>query len=149
MNAAEATAVPQEISIPNVMALTGRLAQVLAQEADYLAEMKIKEIEPLQKEKIWLTKALDVQLQRVRKFPELLDNLDPDDCDELHHLVSVFNVIMNENHNRLLAAKEANQRVIEAITEAVNEQNRKPTYTEEGLTESQQDSISVTLNKTI
>jgi hypothetical protein len=141
--------IPQEINVQNVMALTARLAQVLAQEVDLLAEMKVHEIEPLQKEKITLTKALEMQLKRVQKYPELLDSIHPDDRDELRDLISVFEEIKEENYHRLLAAREVNKRVVEAITEAVNEQNKKPTYSEDGHNLPQFDSISITLNKTI
>ncbi len=142
-------AIPQEINISNIMALTARLAQILAQEVDSLSAMKIKELEPLQKEKNWLTKALDMQLRRVRKYPNLLDSVAVEEREELSELVAIFEEIREENYRRLLAAKEANQCLVEAITEVVNEQNRKPTYTEEGQTEPQHDSLSITLNKTI
>lgn len=142
-------AVNQELNISNIMALTARLAQILAHEADLLASMKVQEIEPLQKEKIWLTKALELQHRRIQKYPELLDFIDPEEREELRELVAVFDEIKDENHRRLMAAKEVNQRVVEAITEIVNQQSRKPTYTEEGVADQQSDALSVTLNKTI
>lgn len=139
----------QELNIHNLMALTARLAQVLAQEADYLAEMKIKEIESLQKEKVTIAKAMELQLKRIQKYPHMLDNVHPDDMAEFAELAAIFDEIKQENYNRLMAAREVNQRIVEAITEVVNEQNKKPTYTEEGVNGAQFDSLSVTLNKKV
>lgn len=140
---------PQHINISSVMAITARLAQLLAQEADLLAAMKIQDIAPLQKEKIMLTKAIELQLQRIQKYPEMLDFITDEERAELRDLVEIFDEVKAENYTRLLAAREVNQRVVEAITEAVNEQNRKPTYTEGGVNDRQFDSISVTLDKRI
>lgn len=141
--------IPQEINIHNIMALTARLAQVMALEADYLAEMKIKEIEPLQKEKITIARAMELQVKRIQKYPHLLDTIDPADLDEFDQLAAIFDEIKQENYNRLIAARAVNQQIVEAITEVVNEQNKKPTYTEDGVNGAQFDSLSVTLNKKV
>ncbi len=142
-------AVTQELNVPNILAMTARLAQVMAQEADLLAAMKISEIEPLQKEKNTLARALEAQLKKLRQYPELRDAINDDEQEDLRELIGVFNEIRDENMRRLLSAKEVNQKVVEAITEVVNEQNRKPTYTEDGANDTLFDSLSVTLNKTI
>jgi ABC-type Zn uptake system ZnuABC Zn-binding protein ZnuA len=140
---------PQEINIHNIMALTARLAQVMAEEADYLAEMRIKEIEPLQKEKVTIAKAMELQIKRIQKYPHLLDTIHPDDLDEFSQLAAIFDEIKQENYSRLVAARAVNQQIVEAITEVVNEQNKKPTYTEGGINGAQFDSLSVTLNKKV
>ena len=140
---------PQEINIHNIMALTARLAQVMAQEADYLAEMKIKEIEPLQKEKVTIAKAMELQIKRIQKYPHLLDTIHPADLDEFDQLAAIFDEIKQENYNRLIAARAVNQQIVEAITEVVNEQNKKPTCTEGGVNGAQFDSLSITLNKKV
>ena len=139
----------QRLNMDGVMAITARLAQVLAEEADLLADMKVKDIVPLQKEKLTLARALDLQIQRVQKNPELLDEITEEEREDLRDLAGVFDEIKAENFRRLLSAKEVNQRVVEAIMEAVNAQNRKPTYTEEGVNDRQFDAISVTLDKKI
>ena len=140
---------PQPINVSSIMSVTARLAQILAQEADMLAEMKIKDIAPLQKEKILLTKAMDLQLKLIQKNPEILEDISADEREDLRDLAEIFDEVKAENYRRLMAAKEVNQRVVEAITEAVNEQNKKPTYTDEGINDRQFDSLSVTLDKKI
>lgn len=141
--------VAQSINMENVTAMTARLAQILAEEADLLSEMKIKAIEPLQKEKIWLTKAIELQVKRVQKYPYLLEEIDPTDKAEFAELAEVFTSIRDENHRRLLAAKEVNQQIVDAIAEVVTEQNRKGTYNKSGDEDISPHSLSVTLNKTI
>jgi hypothetical protein len=140
---------PPAINIASVMSVTARLAQILAQEADLLAEMRIKDITPLQKEKIMLTKAMDLQLQRIQQNPEMLDSITNEEREDMRDLIEIFDEVKMENYNRLLAAKQVNQRVVEAITHAINEQNKKPTYTDEGINDRQFDSLSMTLDKRI
>jgi flagellar biosynthesis/type III secretory pathway chaperone len=140
---------PQPINMENVMALTARLAQVLAQEADLLSEMKVKAIEPLQKEKIWLTKAMELQLRRAQKYPFLLEEISEEEREDFAELVNIFDEIRDENHRRLLAAKEVNQQMVDAIADVVNDNSRKGTYTPKGNEDISIDSMSVTLNKTI
>lgn len=140
---------PQPINVSSIMSVTARLAQILAQEADFLSEMKIKDIAPLQKEKTMLTKAMDLQLKIIQRSPELLDDITDEEREDLRDLAEIFDEVKAENYRRLVAAKEINQRVVEAITEAVNEHNKKPTYTDEGINDRQFDSLSVTLDKKI
>lgn len=140
---------PREVNVGNVMAMTARLAQLLAEEADLLADMKIKAVEPLQKEKVWLTRALELQLKRVEKHPDLLADITDEERDDMEQLFAVFDQIKQENYRRLLSAKEVNQKMVEAITDVVNEQTKKGTYDDEGNPDYKKDSLSVTLNEKI
>lgn len=140
---------PQSINMENVMALVARLAQILALEVDYLEEMDVKAIDPLQNEKKWLTKAIELQLKRVQKFPYLLEEITDEEREDFRELVMVFNEIKMENNRRLIAAKEVNERVVQAITEVVNEHNQKPNYDIKGKPETKIDSVSVTLNEQV
>lgn len=149
MKTEDVTINPREISMPNIMALTARLAQVLAEEADLLAEMKVKQIEPLQKEKIWLTRAVELQIKRMKKYPDLLAEIEPEEREEFAELMDIFTEVRDENYRRLLAAKEVNQRVVEAIAEVVNEQCKRGVYNEDGDEDYKKDSVSVTLNKVL
>jgi len=139
----------QSINMENVMALVARLAQILALEVDYLTEMNVRAIDPLQNEKKWLIKAVELQLKRVQKFPYLLNEISDEDRYEFADLVRVFDEIKMENYRRLRAAKAVNERVVQAITEVVNEANRKPKYDVRGKPEQKKDSVSVTLNEKI
>ncbi len=138
-----------DLNMSNIMALTARLAQVLAEEADLLAAMKVKDIEPLQKEKIWLTKAMELQVKRMRKYPHLLEKITDEEREEFAELVEIFNEVRAENYRRIMAAKEVNQKVVEAIAEVVNEHCKKGIYTESGDEDYQKDALSVTVNEKV
>lgn len=139
----------QTINMENVMALVARLAQVMALEVDHLSRMEVKSIEPLQNEKKWLTKAVELQLKRVQKFPHLLAEITEEEREDFAELIQVFDEIKHENYRRLTAAKEVNARIVEAITDVVNEHNRKPNYDRSGVPENKKDSVSVTLNERV
>jgi hypothetical protein len=140
---------PQPINMENVMALVARLAQILALEVDHLNRMEVSEIEPLQNEKKWLTKAIELQLKRVQKFPHLMAEITEEEREDFMELIGVFNEIKAENHRRLVAAKEVNSRIVEAIKDVVNEHNRKDKYDAKGLQEQASDSVSITLNEKV
>jgi predicted nucleotidyltransferase len=48
------TKITPELKIQDVITLTARLAQLLAEEVDLLGEMKVQKIEALQKEKLFM-----------------------------------------------------------------------------------------------
>ena len=65
-------------------------------------------------------------------------------------MVDVFNDILEENHRKLLIAKEINGKVVQAITAVVKETSMSRVYDGKGTTGKQPYmTLSVTLNKTI
>lgn len=137
------------IDVEGIVALTARLSQVLAQEVEFLAEMQIKELEGLQKEKTQLLDALEGQKRHIDSNPHLLTLLSDDDCLELAQIIEIFQGIMKENHRRLLIAREVNLKVTEAIVNAVNKDAKTTNYTKQGSTDSGQKSISMTVDRSI
>ena len=121
--------------VDTMIALTARLAQVLAKEADLLAEMKVSSIESLQKEKLQLLEALEAQKRHLDKHPEILDTLSDEDCLELAQMVEIFQNVMKENYRRLMIAREVNAHIVEAIAQAVKEASHKPIYDKTGSPE--------------
>ena len=147
METIEAQAI--HFSVGDIITMTARLAQVLANEADLLQEMKMKEISELQDEKMKLTTALEKQKQVVRGQPEILASVTQEERQELGRVVELFNVVLNENHRKLQTARAVNQRVVQAITETVREKSGNPIYTMSGITQAHRNTgISVTLNQT-
>ncbi len=137
------------IDVESVIALTARLAQVLAQEADYLGEMKIRDVGRIQREKTQLLEALEAQKRYIDRNPELLDEMDDNECLELAQIVEIFNKVLAENHRRLLVAREVNARVVEAIAEVVQEASKGARYDENGHCERDSRTVSMSLNQTI
>lgn len=142
---------PQVVfNVNDMITLTAKLAQVLAQEADYLQEMKISKIADLQKEKLLLTSALELQKKHLEKDPYIMGHISPEEKEDLRTVVGIFDAILRENHRRLLTAKEVNMRVVEAITDVVTETSNQGVYNEKGAPDAVgRDALSVTLNKTI
>lgn len=138
------------IKIQDVITLTARLAQLLAEEVDLLADMKVSKIEALQAEKLFLVSALDAQRRLVEKNPYLLDTIPSRDKKDLEEVVEVFNSILEENHRRLLMAREVNHKIVEAITAVVREKSQSRNYGMKGAAScTPYETLSVTLNKTI
>jgi flagellar biosynthesis/type III secretory pathway chaperone len=140
---------PNKLDVESIIALTARLAQLLAQEADMLTEMRVRDIEKLQKEKLLLVDALEAQKRHVERNPYLLNTISDSEALEMAQIIEIFHKIMTENHHRLLIAKEVNQKVVEAIADVVNEAAGSGFYDKHGKTESSPRPVSVSLNKTI
>lgn len=141
---------PLVLKVQAVITLAARLAQILAEEVDLLAEMKVADIKKLQPEKLFLVNALDAQRKLLDKHPELLATIPPQDKRDLEEVVKVFNHVLAENHRKLLLAKEVNHRIVQAITDVVMKHTRRMAYNGKGATGSAPyETLSVTLNERI
>lgn len=139
-----------ELRIQDVITLTARLAQLLAEEADYLGLLKLKEVEKLQHEKIFITNALEAQRRLIDKHPGLVDTIPSQDKHELQKVVDVFNNILAENHRKLLLAKEVNHKIVGAIKEVVRDHTANKTYNGNGATHyATYQTMSVTLDNRV
>lgn len=148
----KAPAAPAEpkIKIQDVITITARLAQLLAEEVDLLGEMKVDKIEPLQQEKLFLVNALDANRKLLDRHPHLLETIPSQDKHDLREVVEVFNEMLEENHRKLLVAKEINHKIVQAITDVVKEHTMSRVYDGTGSTSNAPyESLSVTLNKRV
>lgn len=146
---AQAAAEPQ-IKVKDVITLTARLAQLLAEEVDLLGAMKVSKIEALQQEKLFLISALDSQRKLIDKNPQLRETIPSQDKHDLQEVVDVFNDILAENHRKLLLAREVNYKIVQAITSVVKQNTMNRAYNGKGLTGyAPYETLSVTLNKHI
>lgn len=139
-----------ELRIQDVITLTARLAQLLAEEVDHLAGMRMDEVEKLQSEKLFLAGALDAQRRLLAKYPHLKDGMSPREREDLRQVVEVFNGVLEKNHRRLMLAREVNRQIVGAITTVVRESTMRCVYDGKGYTGGAPfETLSVTLNKTI
>lgn len=141
--------ITSRVDVDSVISLTARLAQVLAEEADLLAEMRVREIEGLQKEKLQLLDALEAQKRFIDRNPEVLAYVSDEDGLELAQIIEIFQTVMKENHRRLLIAREVNRKVVEAITEVMADAAKNGMYDKKGLPERTESGLSMSLNQTI
>jgi small-conductance mechanosensitive channel len=139
---------PDMISVDMLKLLIARLAQLLAQEADFLDAMNIGGVAMLQAEKKALVDALEKQKKLMTRRNRLMDSITEEQREDLYELVQLFNIVLGENHKRLLVAKEINARVVEAITELANENAKQSFYTNKGH-RAGDPSVSLSLNRSI
>ncbi len=138
------------VQVQDLIALTARLAQILAQEADYLEAMQVSKLEPLQTEKIALTNALESVKRQLAKQPHLLEQMSDEDRDDLQQVVTVFHAVLEENYRRLTMARAVNQKIVEAISEVIHDTVKNDAYDRKGITgKPTLDSVSITLDKQV
>lgn len=141
---------PTGLQAQDVITLTARLAQLLAEEVDLLTEMKIPQIEALQQEKIFLTNALEAQRKLLDRNPNLVETIPSQDKADMRQVFEVFNDILEENHRKLKLAKEVNHKIVQAITNVVKQNTQSNAYNGRGNTSGAPfEVLSVTLNKHI
>lgn len=146
----EARTMTSGVQTQDVVTLTARLAQLLAEEVDMLSEMKISKIEALQQEKLFLTSALEAQRKQLEKHPGLSESIPSQDRSDMQAVFDVFNDILAENHRKLLLAKEVNHKIVQAITNVVKQSTQSSAYNNLGNTgAAPYETLSVTLNKHI
>lgn len=134
----------------DVVTLTARLAQILAEEVDLLSVMKVSRIADLQKEKLFLISALEAQKKHLDKHPHLVETIPSQDKQDLKEVMDVFNDILEENHHKLKVAKKVNEKIVQAITSVVRDNTKSTAYSGSGKNGSAPfHTLSVTLNETI
>ena len=139
-----------DLRVKDIVTLTARLAQLLAEEVDLLGDMKLSNVAALQQEKIFLTNALEAQRRLIDRHPGLVDTIPSQDKKDLQDVAQVFNNILSENHRKLLLAKEINHKIVQAITDVVKESTQSRAYSGNGTTgQAAFATMSVTLDKTI
>ncbi len=138
------------IQMQDIITLTARLAQIMAEEVDLLKQMNLKKIAALQEEKLFLTQALEANKKLLKRHPDLSEQIPSRDKADLAEVVEVFEAILEENHRKLQMAKEVNQQVVNAIREAVREQASTRCYNSNGQRPmNPYAAVSVTLNQAI
>lgn len=137
------------INVQEVITLTARLAQLLAEEVDLLGAAKISKIDELQKEKQYLITALENHRRQLDKHPHLVETIPSRDKKDLEAVVQVFQNILEENHRKLLVAREVNKNIVRVITEVVRDSSVSHVYDGQGHVGGMgNEALSITLNHT-
>ncbi len=129
--------------------LTLRLAQLLAEEVDYLDTMRIQDIAKLHEEKIALIRALEKQQQLLQMRPEMMSNVSDASRERLHQVIGIFQQVLSENHRRLQVARQVNNAVVEAIKDAIQEHASRGIYSVRGTTQMSGEALSISLNNVV
>jgi hypothetical protein len=135
-------------NVSDIISLTARLAQVLAEEADLLSAGDIKKVGELQKEKLLLTSALEREKKMIARNPEALQHVSAEDKQDLLSVMEIFNAILAENYRRMLVARDVNSFVVDAIGEVVNEATANSVYDKKARPDHvAREQLSVTLDE--
>lgn len=137
-------------SVNDLVSLTVRLAQLMAEEADHLADYKVSPIATLNEEKLRLVAALETQKKQLARFENVGALLSEEQRKRISNVAGVFQKVASENFQRLKMARLVNQSVVEAISEVVAEHSRNPSYTRAGHNAmGVNHNVAITLNQSI
>ena len=119
--------------VEELMATTLRLSHVMEQESELLAAMSIPELAPLQPEKIQLTQKLEAYQALIRTRPEIVREMPEAKREKLLVMTHQFGQIMADHLRRITVARTVNGKVVQAIFDAIAEQQQVPTYGKDGV----------------
>ena len=120
-------------SIDALIEIASQLIALLGRETALLREMKIREIAPLQAEKLALTRAYETRVRALNKHGEAIEQVEKAIRDELRATVNRFEDAAKANTIAVQAAQHLNQRLMQAIVDTVNERRgRRETYGADG-----------------
>lgn len=140
---------PSVIRMDDIIAMTAKLARLLAKEVQYLKERRFNDVEALQDEKIKATEALEGVKKELQLNPEIKEQFTGEEREDFKSVFGIFEQIMVENHERLWVTREVNTMLVEAIREAAEEQIGGMSYDEHGADERSTVLPSLKLNEVI
>lgn len=146
-----AQAVKQEMavriigSVDELMDVTEQLADLLDEESEYLRTMQLQRLAPLHEEKIRLTQMMEQYQQLLATKPEIVQQASPEARERFAALAAEFTEIVKENFRLNAVARTVNQRVVQAISDAMFETQRPSTYNRQGNT-SMSGGLAMSLN---
>ncbi len=124
--------------VNDLIVLSERLAELMSEENELLRAMRPEEIAKLQESKENLSRAYEERIRRVAAEPDHVRRLDAETKETLRRSTERLNEAVTRNRIALKAAKEANERLIRAIVNAVQEQQQNlDVYTAAGTTGAQ------------
>ena len=117
----------------DLIMVASRLVVLMQREIAILHEMKVADIADLQPEKELLVRAYMEHCRALEEAPGQLASVAPAIKQELQHTLERFRTAVGHNERALRAAQEANERLVQAIVDAVNmKQSEAATYTSAG-----------------
>lgn len=128
MAANQAAAVASQISLDELREATRRLTELLMEEADLLAAMRVADVLPLQQEKLQLTRTLEMAQAQLAAKSAFMQSASPEEREELLLMTDDLAYAVEHNHRQASAARTVNARVMQAIMDVATEQHRPASY---------------------
>lgn len=118
------------MNIDNMYDLVHRLSELMVEEVNLLREMNLQQLPPIQQEKEKIVSALEQYQTQIQEWNEKYGEslLDDEEYERFIELWDVFEQICEVNYNELLQAKEVNQVVIGAISDAISANLKSSSY---------------------
>lgn len=137
--------------VNDLITITSRLIALMTAEVEKLRTHKIKEVEAMQSEKAALARAYETLIRELKKHPLILQDVAPALRDELVDKARDFQRLLLKNEAALRAAKDVNQRVLKAVSDAVTESRKEnATYSRSGTTAAGKGApVSMSINQTL
>jgi flagellar biosynthesis/type III secretory pathway chaperone len=141
-------AIMASMSVNELMHVTLRLSDILAEESELMHAMDYKELPRLHEEKMKLASLLETYQQVIAADPGFVKNADEKTREELLLRTDDLAFNVEDNFRKVSVARAVNQRVMQAIMDVVGEQHRPGTYGRNGQAAPSTDlALSVNLNQ--
>ena len=105
--------------LDDMIAITGRLIDLMDKEIEMLRSMRPQEIGALQKDKVSLALAYERHMQELREDPSMLTTAKPRLKAEFKRITGRFQEVLNENESALRAVKSVSEKLLNTIASAV------------------------------
>jgi hypothetical protein len=122
------------MNLEDLIAVSDHLADILYEESEYLRTMQLNKIAPLHEEKLQLTHQLETYQRLLEANPDILRRSDAKTLEHFKMVSDEFTTIMKENFRLNAVARTVNQRVVQAISDAMFETQRIASYNRQGTT---------------
>ena len=120
-------------AVSDLLAITARLIACIKREIALLRAMRPQEMQALQIDKAALADAYEAHLRVLRQGESAETAISEPLRRELAEATERFQTVLAENARALRAVKEVNERVLEAIVAAADEERGRPVgYTASG-----------------
>jgi len=111
--------------VGDLIALAERLSGLLEKESALLTEARAREVAALQTDKIHIASGFEAQVARFNSDRKPLDDAEPGLKSKLMRVMSRARKAIAENARALRAARDANQKLLNAIFRALSEREGK------------------------
>lgn len=136
------------MSVNELMHATLRLSDILAEESEHIDAMRYHELPKLNEEKVRLLSLLENYQRVMAADPSFIRTADERTREELLLRTDDLAFNVEENFRKVSVTRAVNSRVMQAIMDVMNDQQRPSTYGPKGVAASASDlGLSMNLNQ--
>lgn len=141
-------AVRASMNVNELMDVTLRLSDILAQESEHIDARRYNELPKLHEEKTKLVSLLENYQRVLATDPDFVRSADERTREELLLRADDLALNVEENFRKVSVTRAVNSRVMQAIMDVMTDQHRPSTYGPKGVAASTADlALSINLNQ--